>query len=350
MKRTPILVENGRVHVTVGDAHASAPIELLEPLIRLLEASVTFVSAEPSTSKPAAAVSAPKAPTAAPKAAAVAPKRAKGKPAPAADDFDAPRKYQRKSRKPVAPAIIAWMEANPGWKSEGTLLAAVTDNNMTDADPKRALMIALGKARGKTFDTNGRGHWKLAGDDAGPAPRGDATLKSKAARGKSTKAAAARKKAAPRTTKAAVAAPKAKAKPKKRGTRKTKTPVKKRLGLALVDWMELNPGWRDVDELLDAVIENEMTDANPSLALRITLGKGVGTGTFVNDGENRWKLAGDTTKAEEAKAVLVKGGKGKAKKGRGGAKSKGSKRWNKADGKAVNRARKNLLGLSRGPE
>ena len=36
MKRTPIQIENGQVEVRIGDAHASAPLAMLEPLIQLL--------------------------------------------------------------------------------------------------------------------------------------------------------------------------------------------------------------------------------------------------------------------------------------------------------------------------
>lgn len=318
LKRTPIQIENGQVEVRIGDAHASAPLEMLEPLIQLLEASALYIKATPA---PAPAPPAPKRETA---------QQAPVAPAPE----EAPRAYQRKSRKPVAQALTAWMEANPGWKGEKALLAAVVDNGMTDADPKRALMIALGKARGKTFDTDGRGHWKLTGDDAGPAPRRNATLKAKSSSSKAKKSRAARTKKKTTTTKIT-------AKKKKRG-RKTKVPAKKGVGAALVDWMTLNPGWRTVDELLEAVVDHKVTAANPNLALRIALGKGAGSGAFVNEGD-RWSLASDTTQADDGASNQRES----SKKSKGGAAGKGAKRWRKPDGKAVDRARKNLLGLSK---
>ncbi len=303
------------MEISVADATASAPVELLDVLIQMLKASVAMIDAEgahpargrrrePTRSQRPADVPGPPARPSARQASTGTAKSAR---------------YRRKSRKPVAPAIIGWMEANPGWKSEAALLTAVVDNQMTDANPKRALMIALGKARGTTFESDDLGHWKLVADDAGPPPRRKA---------KKTSGAKSRTRRTKRTAKKG-------GQPARRG--------RKRLGLLLVDWMELNPGWRHLDDLLAAVVENEMTDANPSLALKITLGKGVGKGLFETDGDDSWRLVGDTTGGSvEKKAVLVKRGEKR--------KATPAKRWSRADDNAVDRARKNLLGLSKAAE
>jgi hypothetical protein len=76
-----------------------------------------------------------------------------------------------RSRKRVGDALETWMRENPGWHSEEDLMQVVVDNGMTDANPKRALKIALGKGRESTFDNEGP-YWKLKTDaDAGPAPK-----------------------------------------------------------------------------------------------------------------------------------------------------------------------------------
>ncbi|PIE19895.1 MAG: hypothetical protein CSA66_01980 [Proteobacteria bacterium] len=81
-----------------------------------------------------------------------------------------PRK-KRRSRKRVGDALVVWMEKNPGWHTEQKLLEVVITNKMSDASPKRALKIALGKQRGDVFEGDGQGHWKLVKDDgAGPPP------------------------------------------------------------------------------------------------------------------------------------------------------------------------------------
>ena len=71
----------------------------------------------------------------------------------------APRK--RRSRKRVGDAVAAWMGDNPGWHSAEALLDVVIAHNMTDANPKRALNIALGRQQGKLFITDGQGNWQL---------------------------------------------------------------------------------------------------------------------------------------------------------------------------------------------
>ena len=67
----------------------------------------------------------------------------------------------RRSRKKVSAALAAWMSKNPGWHSEQALLETVMKYEMTDANPKRALMIALGRQRDKMFAYDGAGHWQL---------------------------------------------------------------------------------------------------------------------------------------------------------------------------------------------
>ena len=69
---------------------------------------------------------------------------------------------------------------------------------------------------------------------------------------------------------------------------------RKRVGDALIVWMEENSGWHHEDTLLSVVIENQMTDASPLRALKIALGKQRGT-IFTDGGHGYWKLASDTT-------------------------------------------------------
>ena len=81
---------------------------------------------------------------------------------------------KRRSRKRVGDALDAWMAANPGWHHEDELLEVVIANKMTDADPKRALKIALGKQAESIFEGDGHGHWKLRRDTGAgnpPPPR-----------------------------------------------------------------------------------------------------------------------------------------------------------------------------------
>ena len=71
------------------------------------------------------------------------------------------RTKHRRSRKKVSSALAAWMSENPGWHSEQALLETVVSHEMTDADPKRALKIALGRQRDKVFSCDGTGRWRL---------------------------------------------------------------------------------------------------------------------------------------------------------------------------------------------
>jgi hypothetical protein len=78
------------------------------------------------------------------------------------------------------------MAENPGWHSDKALLKTVISHEMTDANPKRALMIALGRQRNKVFADSGNGYWRLMTDtSADKAPRG--RKKAKNGRRKGTK-------------------------------------------------------------------------------------------------------------------------------------------------------------------
>jgi hypothetical protein len=149
-------VTRGILEVTVGQGHAKVPMAAVDALIAVLEAARKLgplASPAPAVARP---VGRP------PKAAAAVPveKRAGS--------------IKRRSRKRVGDALTAWMRDNPGWHSEEDLLAAVVAHGMSDAAPKRALKIALGKQRDSVFATDGSGQWRLASDrTAGdpPAPK-----------------------------------------------------------------------------------------------------------------------------------------------------------------------------------
>jgi hypothetical protein len=171
---THIAVSGGVAQITMGELRIAVPVGNIEPLIRILQAArliagqnVEFVAAAPA---PAPRVASEPRRTAAP-----------SRPAPAA----VPRKGagpKRRSRKRVGDALEVWMEQNPGWHSEAALLQAVVDHRMTDASPKRALKIALGKQRDELFEGDGNGFWKLVRDaDAGSPPKaGGRAAKNKA--------------------------------------------------------------------------------------------------------------------------------------------------------------------------
>jgi hypothetical protein len=96
---------------------------------------------------------------------------------------------KRRSRKKVSEALAIWMADNPGWHSEEHLLDTLISNDMSDASPKRALKIALGRQRNKLFADSGTGYWCLLTDtSAGKAPRAR-----KKAKGKRKKSKAGRK-------------------------------------------------------------------------------------------------------------------------------------------------------------
>lgn len=93
-------------------------------------------------------------------------------------DAKLPPRKKRRSRKRVGDALEVWLGKNPGWHTEAELLQAVIDNQMTDADPKRALKIALGKQQNDRFVQDANGSWKLVSDDAPSPPPSKAGRKS----------------------------------------------------------------------------------------------------------------------------------------------------------------------------
>ena len=142
---------------------------------------------------------------------------------------------------------------------------------------------------------------------------------------------------------------------------------RKRVGDALIVWMEEHTGWHHEDALLQVVIDHEMTDASPLRALKIALGKQRDS-IFTDGGHGYWKLASDDTagslprpatsptvrqrilaKAKPAQEEgdadtlnAVQESSGGASAGQGMDKSE---RWNDVSHDAVARARRNLLGL-----
>ena len=90
--------------------------------------------------------------------------------APVTKPFSAATPRPQRSRKPVGELIVRWMEDNPGWHSERALLKAVTDNGMTDANPKRAMKIALGRRKNRIFEQDGRGRWRLVAEGITASP------------------------------------------------------------------------------------------------------------------------------------------------------------------------------------
>ena len=190
-----IAVSNGVIDVSMGGVSASIPVEQLEAFARVVEAMRLLVGAAdgvPAVAKPpvvaapavVAATPAPRMvqkasepvaspPVASPPVAStrVARLRVAEAPAvaPAADEAaDEQPKRKRRSRKRVGDALVAWMSDSPGWHSEEKLLQIVTERKMSDASPKRALKIALGKQRDIVFASDGQGNWKLVGDDTPP--------------------------------------------------------------------------------------------------------------------------------------------------------------------------------------
>jgi len=174
-----ISVQDGGVTVTLGRVQTTVPADQIDSIIRALEAAKMMLGLEasgvatatapaPSTTpvvvRPAKAVP-PVMPRVEVAAAAPAPAR-RGRPRKEA--AGGPPSKQR-SRKRVGDALTDWFRDNPGWHSTEELLDVVSEERMTDASPKRALMIALGKQRDSVFSSDGQGNWKLAEDPA-PAP------------------------------------------------------------------------------------------------------------------------------------------------------------------------------------
>ncbi len=161
---TRIAVSNGVIDVTMGGTRATIPVEDLDAFARVLEAMQLLVGGSTAQRTTTVVVEGKDDDDVA------APRRAEKptlvavaepvEPAPANDG-----KPKRRSRKRVGDALVAWMSDNAGWHSEEKLLQIVTERKMSDASPKRALKIALGKQRDVAFATDGQGNWKLVGDE-----------------------------------------------------------------------------------------------------------------------------------------------------------------------------------------
>ncbi len=154
-----VSVSGGQVTISTGSYELTVPVAQIDALARLLECAklVDELSAGGSaTARPAASAHAMTSAAPLPHA----PRR--------------PEPSGRKSRKRVGDKLVDWWADHPGWHHEADLLQVVIDHQMSDAAPKRALKIALGKGRGKLFFDDGHGHWRLLDDTmAGdpPAPR-----------------------------------------------------------------------------------------------------------------------------------------------------------------------------------
>ncbi len=148
------------IEIRIGSASASVPFDQIDTVVRALQWASTLVPSGTTTRSAAAKVVTSSAPAT---AARVAPRA----PAP---PLKQPATKKRRSRKRVGDALVGWMRDNPGWHSEEALLEIVITHKMTDASPKRALKIALGKQRDEVFEGDGNGFWKLVEDKAAGTP------------------------------------------------------------------------------------------------------------------------------------------------------------------------------------
>ncbi len=191
-----ISVQDGGVTVTLGRVQATVPADQIDTVIRALEAAKIILGLEGPAAEGVEAPRVRAVAAAAPKPEPAAPRAGRGK-------KKAAKTPQRRSRKRVGDALAEWFRDNPGWHSTEELLSVVSSERMTDASPKRALMIALGKQRDSVFASDGAGHWKLA-EDPSPAPAAEPKVRKKPGRKPgSTKKASAKKKAAPAKAKRA---------------------------------------------------------------------------------------------------------------------------------------------------
>lgn len=216
-----ISMQDGGVTVTLGRVHTTVPADQIDSVIRALEAAKMMLGLEASgaQAKPQSAapvvvhattpvvvrpakqvppimprVEVPRPAAAAVVAAPAAPARRGGRRK--KEEAGAPPAKQR-SRKRVGDALADWFRDNPGWHSTDELLDVVSEERMTDASPKRALMIALGKQRDSIFASDGQGNWKLSEDPA-PAPVPQPKIRKKPGRKPGSGKAAAAAAAAPR--------------------------------------------------------------------------------------------------------------------------------------------------------
>lgn len=184
-----ISVQGGGITITLGRTQTTVPADRIDAFIRALEAAKMMLEFEGgvAAAEPEPEVAPVRSPVEAP-----APRRGRKK---AVEVVAAKR-----SRKRVGDALAEWLRVNPGWHSTQTLLDVVSEERMTDASPKRALMIALGKQRDSVFTSDGHGHWKLA-EDPTPAPAPEPRVRKKPGRKPGSGKAAAAK--ATKATKAA---------------------------------------------------------------------------------------------------------------------------------------------------
>jgi len=140
------------VHVSIGDEKWTVARESLDTLISLLEAGRSMAAGS-----------------------VLQVMRREASISHEGNELESPRtsaRGKRRSRKRVGDALILWMEEHTGWHHEEVLLQVVIDNRMTDANPLRALKIALGKQRDSIFTEGGHGYWKLSSDEtAGALPQ-----------------------------------------------------------------------------------------------------------------------------------------------------------------------------------
>lgn len=174
-----ISVNGGSLTVTLGAAHATIPGAQLDSFIRALEAARLMLSVDMGAPEPAPApveVARPPRAEVSNKGYTTYEPRVEAAPAPIKRRVGRPKgsgaglAQARRSRKRVGDALADWLKENPGWHSEAELLGVVSDNRMTDASPKRALKIALGKQKDSVFVTDGSGNWKLVGDPSPTQP------------------------------------------------------------------------------------------------------------------------------------------------------------------------------------
>jgi len=172
-------ISRGSVHVEMSGASVSVPVNRLGDVIRALE-GIRFIVDGTSPTGPTGRAGAPRA-------AAQAPAGGQAGTADAPTslvDVPAPPKKKRRSRKRVGDALEVWMKKNPGWHSEQELLEVVIANSMTDAHPKRALKIALGKQANERFERDDSGNWRLVGDTTENRKGDAAPRKGRSSRGK----------------------------------------------------------------------------------------------------------------------------------------------------------------------
>ncbi len=290
---TSLVIDAGQVFISIGATELDLPVRQLDTAVRLLEAARLLTAGPGSLS-----LNAP-------------------------DDYDdepadlsalPPAARGRRSRKRVGDALVHWMRQNPGWHSEKDLLSAVVDHKMTDAQPKRALKIALGKQRGEVFDGDDKGHWKLIDDDAGPPPR----VRSRAS---ATKATAGRAKSRSGEQGATLGEA---SKAVNRSKRRLRLKTKPRGG-------EEAAGKVDAAEQPDAAAADgaDEDDVKPT-----TAGSSTSRVVRVKKGEDR-KLAALPPSEREARA-----------EGGAGSSAARQRRWKEIPSEELERARRNLLGLA----